>query len=137
MMQLEGEFLAGLHGHPLDLVERGVFEYVYDPQGRYTFRWNLVTSRSCSLKRPTSLFHLLGMGSIADQQCIGSVNNDEVMDTYETNIFSRCMDKIIARGKELRLPDISFRIMLFDIIKSLECSEIAPCGVQGYDSNPF
>ena len=83
------------------------------------------------------LLHLFSMSVIADKQGISSVNHDKIVNTDETDLFSRCMNIIIACGKELSLPNIAFRVVLFDIVECLECPEIAPCSLKGDYSHLF
>jgi len=135
VVQLEGEFLAGLDGDPLDLVEGGVLQDSIGSPGTVHLTVEFGHLRILFLEPADQLFHLLSLGSVADKQRIDSVNDDEVMNTDETDMFSRCMNIIIACGKELRLPDITFRVVLFDLVECLECPEIAPCGLQGNDGN--
>ena len=137
VVQLEGEFLAGHNGDPLDLIDGGVLKYRVRPPGTVHLPVEFGDLQVLFPEPADQLLHLLGLGRVADKERIGSVNNDEVMDTDETDMFSRCMNIIIACGKELCLPYIAFRVMLLDIVECLECPEVAPCGLQGDDDNPF
>src|SRR5512137_1677988 len=83
------------------------------------------------------LFYLLCVPVITDKKCIIGINDDQVINPNQSDMFTRCMHKIVFRGKILSRTKISVTIMRFNIVQSFERSQVTPLGVKRYNSNPF
>jgi hypothetical protein len=83
------------------------------------------------------LFYLLCVPVITDKKCIICINDDQVINTNQSDMFTRCMYKVVFRGKILSRTNIPITIMRFNIIQGFERSQVTPLGIKRYNSNPF
>jgi hypothetical protein len=97
MVQLKGESLARFNTNAFDFIDFRFFQNRVRPPRTVHLPVKFGNWITALIIPVDQLFHLFRMPVVADKECIGCVDNNEVMNSNQSYMFSWCLHKIISR----------------------------------------
>ncbi|OPX73611.1 MAG: hypothetical protein A4E38_00011 [Methanoregulaceae archaeon PtaB.Bin108] len=135
VMHLEGEFLSRLDCNPLDPVEPRSLEFGVRTPGTVYLEVIVRDCITAVLKNlyevPDALCHIHPAG----KEGIARVDEDEILNADQCNLFPGGMHKITLRIDKFRLSRIAMAVVLLEIVPCAERPEVRPSGPEWHDCN--
>src|SRR5512137_831090 len=76
------------------------------------------------------MFYLFCLVVVADKKGIGCINNNKIVNSYQSYMFTGCLDKIVRGRKILRNSNIALTVMQLAVIQGFKCTQIIPLGLK-------